>query len=107
MTILSFAPTIKPQNPPNLYEVLRVKETASPIEIKTAYRKLAKQFHPDKGSDGRDFMEIREAYATLSDPAAREEYDRSRWRRQWIRFDSLNRSGTVFRTRRWETDQCW
>jgi DnaJ-class molecular chaperone len=50
------------QRPSSLYEMLRVKWTTSPTEIKTAY-------HPDAvQSDGQDFMEIHNAYATLSDP---------------------------------------
>ncbi|KAL5974328.1 hypothetical protein ACLOJK_030992 [Asimina triloba] len=85
----------------SLYRVLRVQETASPTEIKTAYRTLAKRFHPDAGSDGRDFMEIKEAYDTLSDPAARVAYDRSR-------AGGARLAGTGLRYgRRWETDQCW
>ncbi|XP_058068397.1 chaperone protein dnaJ 11, chloroplastic-like [Magnolia sinica] len=105
MTILAFAPTTCPKRPSNLYNVLRVKETASPIEIKNAYRTLAKQFHPDIGSDGRYFIEIREAYTTLSDPVSRAAYDRSMGR--GIRFDAGSRSGPALQTRRWETDQCW
>ncbi|XP_058114763.1 chaperone protein dnaJ 11, chloroplastic-like [Magnolia sinica] len=105
MTIRAFAPSVNLPKPSNLYDVLRVKQTATPIEIKTAYRTLAKRFHPDTGSDGRDFIQIHEAYATLSDPAARAVYDRSM--QPGIRFDGRGRSGPAFRTRRWETDQCW
>ncbi|XXG72430.1 hypothetical protein AAC387_Pa07g1526 [Persea americana] len=103
-TIMSLASSaVGTRKAANLYEVLRVKKTASPIEIKTAYRSLAKRFHPDAGSDGRDFMEIHEAYATLSDPTARALYDHSIGSmRQFVEF-AENR----FRTRRWETDQCW
>ncbi|KAE8679182.1 Transducin/WD40 repeat-like superfamily protein, putative isoform 1 [Hibiscus syriacus] len=48
----------------SLYEILRVERTASFKEIKTAYRSLAKVFHPEamgSPSDGRDFIETREA----------------------------------------------
>ncbi|KAK8579037.1 hypothetical protein V6N13_142272 [Hibiscus sabdariffa] len=88
----------------SLYEILKVERTASLNEIKTAYRSLAKVYHPDamgSSSDGRDFIEIRNAYATLSDPMARAVYDMSleaRARRVRTR---------VHPTRRWETDQCW
>ncbi|GMJ16011.1 hypothetical protein HRI_005270300 [Hibiscus trionum] len=88
----------------SLYEILKVERTASLNEIKTAYRSLAKVYHPDamgSSSDGRDFIEIRNAYATLSDPMARAVYDMSlgaRARRVRTR---------VYPTRRWETDQCW
>ncbi|XP_010552334.1 PREDICTED: chaperone protein dnaJ 11, chloroplastic [Tarenaya hassleriana] len=91
----------------SLYEVLKVKETASLTEIKTAYRSLAKVYHPDAASesDGRDFMEIHKAYATLSDPTARTLYDLSLGARR--RRVIVGRAGRVYTTRRWETDQCW
>lgn len=96
--------------PSSLYEVLRVKRTASLTEIKTAYRSLAKMYHPDAvRSDGQDFMEIHKAYATLSDPAARALYDLSlgcQFQRRSFEFSARNRAGS-YRTRRWETDQCW
>lgn len=57
------------------YSVLGVTKTASPEEIKKAYRKLASQHHPDKGGDTSKFQQIQEAYATLSDPAKRQQYD--------------------------------
>ncbi|XP_043700140.1 chaperone protein dnaJ 11, chloroplastic-like [Telopea speciosissima] len=104
----------------NLYEVLCVKETASQVEIKSAYRSLAKLHHPDaatSGSDARDFIEIHNAYATLSDPTARARYDLSIGGRRHFSFSSSSASGgagggtrsgfVVGRTRRWETDQCW
>ncbi|KAJ0986940.1 hypothetical protein J5N97_005296 [Dioscorea zingiberensis] len=87
----------------SLYEVLRVRETATVWEIKTAYRSLAKRFHPDVTGAGPDFAEINKAYATLSDPAERERYD-AEIRRG--RFGFGGEEGRV-RGRRWETDQCW
>ncbi|KAL9671220.1 hypothetical protein QQ045_008786 [Rhodiola kirilowii] len=68
----------KPES--SLYEVLRIKRNASLIDIKKAYRNLAKLYHPDSLSDqadSRNFMAIRDAYATLSDPTARALYDLS------------------------------
>ena len=64
----------------NPYDVLGLSNSADAAEIKTAYRRLALQYHPDrnpgdKGAEER-FKEISEAYATLRDPEARARYDR-------------------------------
>jgi molecular chaperone DnaJ len=61
------------------YKALGVDKKASDEEIKKAYRKLARQYHPDanhgdKGSEER-FKEVQEAYSILSDPKKRKEYD--------------------------------
>jgi len=57
------------------YSILGVSRTASETEIKTAFRKLAAKHHPDKGGDHKKFIEIKEAYETLSDPQKRAAYD--------------------------------
>lgn len=60
------------------YEVLGVSKTASQSEIKSAFRKLAKKYHPDvsKEPDAEEkFKEAQEAYAVLSDDAKRKQYD--------------------------------
>ncbi|XP_042519564.1 chaperone protein dnaJ 11, chloroplastic [Macadamia integrifolia] len=107
---------MKPTPPPagNLYEVLRVKENASQVEIKTAYRSLAKLYHPDAAtsdSDSRDFIEIHKAYSTLSDPTARARYDLCIAARRRSTSSSFSAASSFVvggtRTRRWETDQCW
>jgi curved DNA-binding protein CbpA len=60
------------------YEILGVAPDATPDEIRAAYRKLAKQYHPDVNSDpdaGERFIAVQQAYETLSDPEARARYD--------------------------------
>ena len=57
------------------YDTLGVGKTATPDEIKKAYRKLASQHHPDKGGDTAKFQEIEQAYRVLSDPTQRQAYD--------------------------------
>jgi len=52
----------------NPYHILGVQEGASDDDVKKAYRKLAKEHHPDKGGDDAKFKEIAEAYDILSDP---------------------------------------
>ncbi len=57
------------------YEVLGVNKNASPDEIKKAYRKLAVQYHPDRGGDEEKFKEINEAHEILKDDSKRKRYD--------------------------------
>ena len=60
---------------PDHYAALGVARTATPDEIKRAFRKLASQHHPDKGGDTKKFQEIQAAYDTLGDAAKRQQYD--------------------------------
>ncbi|KAL2945031.1 Chaperone protein dnaJ 11 chloroplastic [Bienertia sinuspersici] len=110
-------------NSSSLYEVLRVNRNASPLEIKAAYRSLAKLYHPDSAaassssssssSDGCDFIQIHNAYETLSDPSARALYDLSLGFGIGIGIgigmtEANHNSNSPFSTPfRWETDQCW
>ena len=60
------------------YQTLGVSKDASADEIKKAYRSLASKHHPDKGGDTAKFQDIQTAYATLSDPDKRQQYDNPR-----------------------------
>lgn len=105
------------KRPASLYEILGLNKNASSVEIKSAYRSLAKLYHPDSSdsSDGGDFIKIHKAYSTLSDPSARALYDlslraaakmRERRRYEYAAAPASYRKG-YYTPRRWETDQCW
>ncbi|WP_322796378.1 J domain-containing protein [Tepidiforma sp.] len=79
----------------DFYEVLGVARTATEKEIRSAYRKLARKFHPDvnpgdKSAEAK-FKEINQAYEVLSDPEKRKKYDR--WGDQWELADQLEAAG--------------
>lgn len=67
-------------NMKNLYEILNLKKDAHADDIKKAYRRLAKEYHPDHNRDDTNmaerFKEISAAYSLLSDPQKRLQYDR-------------------------------
>ncbi|KAL2895447.1 Chaperone protein dnaJ 11 chloroplastic [Bienertia sinuspersici] len=120
----------------SLYEVLGIQAGASRNEIKAAYRKLARVLHPDViavasnrqptvTTAADEFIRVHEAYATLSDPKKRADYDRM----MWVKGRRLSYSPTYctmgnsntkygngttscsgfsgYTRRTWETDQCW
>ena len=66
----------------NFYQILGIAEDASEKQIKIAFRKLAKEYHPDKNPDDsqaeKKFKEFSEAYDILSDPQKKREYDLAR-----------------------------
>lgn len=64
----------------DFYKILNVKKSANTNEVKKAYRKLAKELHPDKNKDdpqaSEKFSDLSAAYEVLSDEAKRKLYDR-------------------------------
>lgn len=79
----------------DFYEVLGVSRTATEKEIKSAYRKLARKYHPDvnpgdKAAEAR-FKEINQAFEVLSDPEKRKKYDR--WGDQWELAEQFEAAG--------------
>jgi curved DNA-binding protein CbpA len=79
------------------YYILGLKQTATPEEIKKAYRKLSIKFHPDK-NDGDEFFterfkEIQEAYETLIDTTKRQKYDSHG---KFSSYREQNNSGAYF-----------
>ena len=61
----------------NLYKELEVKENATQGEIKSSYRRLVKQHHPDAGGEKDRFLAIQDAWETLNDPFKKEQYDKN------------------------------
>ncbi|XP_071679379.1 chaperone protein dnaJ 11, chloroplastic-like [Lolium perenne] len=94
-----------------LYEMLGLRTGATGGEIKAAYRRLARELHPDvAGAAGDDFIRLHDAYATLSDPDTRARYDREAVAQAYAQPPASRTSPHSFwgRPRRtWETDQCW
>jgi molecular chaperone DnaJ len=78
------------------YKTLGVAESASPADIKKAYRRLAKQYHPDANANDPKaadrFKEVGEAYSVLSDDAKRKQYDAVR-RNPFAGYGGPQRSG--------------
>ncbi|XWS40170.1 hypothetical protein CRYUN_Cryun18bG0117400 [Craigia yunnanensis] len=110
----------------SLYEVLGIPMSANGNEIKAAYRRLARTYHPDvvsinqKDMSANQFMKIHAAYSTLSDPDKRADYDRDLYRRNrpfhsfaltsaiMTAADvSSSRFSSYSSGRNCETDQCW
>jgi molecular chaperone DnaJ len=79
------------------YQTLGVAKGASQAEVKKAFRKLARQYHPDKNPGDKaseeKFKEVNQAYETLSDPAKRKQYD------ELLRLGAFGPSGGGFRPR--------
>jgi molecular chaperone DnaJ len=84
----------------DFYAVLGVSKTISEADLKKAYRKLARQFHPDSNPGDpkaeAKFKEISEAHSVLSDPELRKEYDQIRAMGSGARFTASGQQGGGF-----------
>lgn len=74
-TLLTFNFELLSHMPKDHYTTLGVPRNATKDDIKKAYRRLAHQYHPDKGGDEARFKEVNEAYQVLSDDQKRAQYD--------------------------------
>ncbi|MEO1146879.1 MAG: J domain-containing protein [Cyanobacteria bacterium J06638_22] len=92
------------QNFRNYYQILNVAKEATPDDIKRAYRRLARQYHPDLNPGDKaaeeTFKDIGEAYEILSDPDRRAKYDQ--FSRYWMQ-GSFKKNGTATKVRRGTT----
>lgn len=81
------------------YKLLGVEKTASAKDIKSAYRKLARKFHPDLNPNDKDakkkFQQINEANEVLSDPEKRKKYDR--YGQDWQHSDQFENQKQQYR----------
>jgi curved DNA-binding protein len=79
---------------PDYYKILGIPKTATAKDIKTAYRKLARKYHPDLNPNDinakKNFQEINEANEVLSDPEKRSKYDK--YGKDWQHADEFEKS---------------
>ena len=76
--------------PKDYYLILGVTRDASPGQLKGAWRRLAREFHPDRsGGDAGPFLELQEAWSVLGDPSRRVAYDRDLEQRSVFRPESV------------------
>ncbi|MGQ9687849.1 MAG: DnaJ C-terminal domain-containing protein [Desulfobaccales bacterium] len=86
------------------YSILGVSKTATPEDIKKAFRKLARKYHPDVNpgdkAAGEKFKEISEAYEVLSDPEKRQKYDQ--FGAQWQQYAQAGGRPEDFNWSQWQ-----
>ncbi len=73
-----------PEEEKDYYAILEIPPIATQEEIRQAYRKLARRYHPDSHSEeasAEKFQEVHEAYSVLGNPGRRQAYDQRRARR--------------------------
>lgn len=81
----------------SFYELLGIQETVSLFEIKQAYKQLARKYHPDVSPPGlveeytQRFIQVQEAYETLSDPMSRDMYDKDMFKGLHFAFSARKR----------------
>ena len=77
----------------NYYQILKIEKDADEKQIKLAYRKLAKKYHPDLNKNDphakEKFIELKEAYDTLIDPKKRKIYDQLGYNPKNIDFSDI------------------
>src|SRR5574339_406234 len=88
--------------PRDFYQVLGLSRTASPDDLKKAYRRLARQYHPDlhsgskKAEMEKKFKELNEAHEVLSDPDKRKKYDQ--YGADWEQAEAFEKARQQART---------
>lgn len=87
----------------NYYQILNISRSASLDEIKKAYRRLSKKYHPDSNPEREDaqerFHKISEAYTVLQDPKKRKEYDKELEQQEKTIFQEKNQTNRSFSDR--------
>ncbi|XAR56288.1 hypothetical protein NMG60_11036714 [Bertholletia excelsa] len=89
--------SLTPGEAMSFYDLLGISEKGTLVEIKQAYRQLARKYHPDVSPPDhveeytRRFIQVQEAYETLSDPGRRALYDREMARGLHLPFSAIGR----------------